>query len=187
MAAAIAIYEAFREHHLTRGERGYIMLIAPTKIRLKSPCAIIRAYLKSSPLLKQYVARERSDEIELNNGITSSCYPCSYIAVRGVSIVCCICDELAFWRHEVTAANPEEEVLSALRPAMATFSTAKMIKISTPYRKEGVLWREFQQRAELDHLVWQLPSPEMNPTLRPSVLEQARRLDEEKFRREYPG
>jgi hypothetical protein len=131
------------------------------------------------------VASKRSDGIELTNGISIVCYPCSYIAVRGVSIVCCICDELAFWRHEVTAANPEEEVLSALRPAMATFSTAKMIKISTPYRKEGVLWREFQQRAELDHLVWQLPSPEMNPTLQPSVLEQERRLDEENFRREF--
>jgi hypothetical protein len=68
---------------------------------------------------------------------------------------------------------------------MATYSTSKLIKISTPHRKEGVLWREFQQRAELDHLVWQLPSPEMNPTLQLSVLEKARKRDEENFRREY--
>ena len=68
---------------------------------------------------------------------------------------------------------------------MATFPTAKLIKISTPYRKEGILWREFQQRAELDHLVWQLPSPEMNPTLQPSVLERERKHNEERFRREY--
>ena len=26
---------------------------------------------------------------------------------------------------------------------MATFATAKLIKISTPFRKEGILWREF--------------------------------------------
>jgi hypothetical protein len=47
------------------------------------------------------------------------------------------------------------------------------------------LWREFQQRAELDHPIWQLPSPEMNPNLQPSFLEQERKRDEETFRREY--
>jgi phage terminase large subunit-like protein len=185
IGAYIALYEAFRDHHLTRGDRGYVMLIAPTKNQAKIAMRFIRAYLMSSPLLKQYVARERSEEVELTNGISIACYPCSYIAVRGVSVVCCICDELAFWRHEETAANPEEEVLCAVRPSMATYSTSKLIKTSTPHRKDGVLWREFQQRAELDHLVWQLPSPEMNPTLQLSVLEKARKRDEENFRREF--
>src|ERR1700686_3208003 len=185
IGARIALYEAFRSHHLARGDRGYVLLIAPAKYQAEIAMGYIRADLKSSPLLQRYVARERSDEVELTNGITIACYPCSYIAVRGVSVVCVICDELAFWQHEETAANPEEEVLAALRPAMATFITAKMVKISTPYRKEGVLWREFQQRAELDHLVWQLPSLEMNPTLQLSVLNSARKHNEERFRREY--
>ena len=187
IAAPIALYEAFRDHHLARGDRGYVMLIAPAKYQAKIAMRFIRAYLKSSPLLKRYVVREKSDELELSNGVVIACYPCSHIAVRGVSIVCAICDELAFWRHEETAANPEEEVLAALRPAMATFPTAKLIKISTPYRKEGILWREFQQRDELDHLVWQMPSSEMNPTLRPSFFEKERKRDEEKFRREFLG
>jgi hypothetical protein len=185
IGALIAIYEAFRDHHLTRGDRAYVMLIAPVKNQAKTAMRFIRAYLNSSPLLKQYVARERSEEVELTNGIIIACYPCSYSTVRGPSVVCAICDEMAFWHHKETAANPEEEVLAALRPAMATFPTSKLIKISTPFRKEGVLWREFQQRAELDHLVWQLSSPEMNPTLQPSVLERERKRDEEKFRREY--
>src|SRR3984893_1440706 len=185
IGAPIALYEAFRDHHLARGDRGYVMLIAPTKSQAKIAMRFIRAYLKSSPLLKRYVTRALTDEIELSNGVSIACYPCSYIAVRGVSVVCAICDELAFWRHEETAANPEEEVLAALRPAMATFLNAKMVKISTPYRKEGVLWREFQRRAELDQLVWQLPSPELNPTIPPSVLERARKLDEERYLREF--
>jgi hypothetical protein len=185
IGAYIALYEAFRDHHLTRGDRGYVMLIAPVKYQAKNAMRFIRAYLKSSPLLKRYVARERSEEVELANGISIVCYPCSYIAVRGVSVICAICDEMAFWHHKETAANPEEEVLAALRPAMATYSTSKLIKTSTPHRKDGVLWREFQQRTELDHLVWKLPSPEMNPTLQLSVLEKARKRDEENFRREY--
>ncbi len=116
IAAPIALYEAFRDHHLARGDRGYVMLIAPAKYQAEIAMRFIRAYLNSSPLLKRFVARERSDEVELTNGITIACYPCSYIAVRGVSVVCAICDELAFWHHKETAANPEEEVLAALRP-----------------------------------------------------------------------
>jgi hypothetical protein len=68
---------------------------------------------------------------------------------------------------------------------MATFLTAKLIKISTPYRKEGILWREFQQRAELKHPVWQLSSAEMNPTIQGRILDEARKRDEPKFRREF--
>jgi phage terminase large subunit-like protein len=185
IAAPIALYESFRDHHLSRGDRGNVMLIAPAKYQAQIAMRYIRTYLRSSPVLRNYIVRERRDEIELTNGISIACYPCSYVAVRGLSIVCAICDELAFWQHEQTDANPEDEVLSALRPAMATFPTAKLIKISTPFRKEGILWREFQQRAELDHLVWQMPSPEMNPTLLPSILEQERKHDEEKFRREF--
>ena len=185
IGATIAIYEAFRKHHLTKGDRGYVMLIAPAKYQAEIAMRYIRAYLNSSPLLRRYVVVERSDEVELTNGISIVCYPCSCTAVRGVSVICAICDELAFWPHEETAANPEEEVLAALRPAMATFVTSKLIKISTPFRKAGLLWREFQQRAELDHFVWQLPSLEMNPTLQPSLLEQVRKNNEETFRREF--
>jgi hypothetical protein len=141
--------------------------------------------MHSSPLLSRLIANEGQNEIALKNGITIACYPCSYVTVRGISIVCVICDEMAFWRHEETAANPEQEVLDALRPGMSTFSTAKLIKISTPYRKEGILWHEFQRRAELDHLVWQLPSPAMNPALDELILEKARKRDEQTFRREY--
>ena len=186
IGASIALYEAFRDPHLTRGDRGYAMLIAPAKYQAKIALRFIREHLNSSSLLKSYVASERRDELELTNGICIVCYPCSYVAVRGVSVVCAICDEVAFWRHEETAANPEEEeVLAALRPAMATFPTAKLIKISTPFRKEGILWREYQQRAEVEHLVWQLPSALMNPTIQDRILEEARKRDESKFRSEF--
>jgi hypothetical protein len=185
IAAPIVCYEASRDHRLPKGEQAYVMLIARVKNQAQIAFRQIRHYLLNSPVLGREVVKVRQHEIVLRNGITIACYPCSHIAVRGESVVAVICDEMAFWQHEETAANPEEEVLAALRPAMATFPNAKLIKISTPYRKEGILWQEFQQRAELDHLVWQLPSPEMNPTLQPHILEKMRRRSEEKFRREF--
>ncbi len=68
---------------------------------------------------------------------------------------------------------------------MATFANHKLIKISTPYRKEGVLYRDYKERAERDYLVWQLSSAEMNPSISSDFLEKERRRDEESFLREY--
>jgi hypothetical protein len=68
---------------------------------------------------------------------------------------------------------------------MVTVSNAKLIKISTPFRQEGILWREFQKRINLRHLVWQVSTEDMNPKARKDYLENARRENEQVFRREY--
>ena len=53
-----------------------------------------------------------------------------------------ICDELAFWRSE-DAANPDYEVLAALRPAMVTIPNSILLCASSPYARRGALWDAF--------------------------------------------
>jgi Phage Terminase len=185
IAAAIVCYEAFRDHGLPLGEEGYVMLLAPTLKQAKIAFRAIRRNIQGSPVLSASVVRITKDEIELKNGVIIGCYACTHDGVRGHSIVTAVCDEIGFWSDEETAANPAEEVIAALVPGMATVRNSKLVKISTPYRKEGVLWREFQQRAELDFPVWQLSSQEMNPMISSSILEKEMRRSEEKFRREF--
>lgn len=185
IAAPTMCFEAFRNHDLPRGEKGYILLIATSKRQAKVCFDYIRRYIENSPTLRKRVVNFRKNEIELKNGITIACYPCSYIAVRGVTIVAAVCDEIAFWRHDETAANPEQEILDALRPGMATVAKAKLLKISTPFRKEGILWSEYQRRAELDFPVMQVSTPDMNPAISPTVFEREQQRDEQKFRREF--
>ena len=185
LAAQIAVYEAIRDHKLPPGERAFILVIAPVLKQAQIAFDYVRKYLNRSPELSQLVVKERKSEIELRNGITIACQPCSQITVRGYSVVCAICDELGFWVHEETAANPEREVIAALRPAMATLTKTKLIKISTPCRKEGILWHDFQERESLPYPVWQASSKEMNPTLSDDFLEGAQRENNEHFRREY--
>jgi hypothetical protein len=186
IAARIVIYEAFRDHGIPEGEQACVMLIAPALKQAQIAFRAIRRDILGSRVLSAQVVRSTKEQIELKNGITIECFACTYDHVRGHTIVAAVCDELAFWADEETAANPAEEVIGALLPGMATVRNSKLIKISTPYRKEGLLWREFQQRAELDFAVWQLSSAEMNPTFSPSILDRARRRGgEENFRREY--
>ena len=185
IGAVVAVYEACRDHGLKRRERAYVLLIAPVIEQAQIAFGYIRDFFLSSPPLKNKVVKIRLDELDLDNGITITCRPCSQVTIRGLRVVAAVLDEFGFWRDEVTAANPAEAVLEALRPSMATFISHKLVKISTPYRKEGVLWRDYKERAERDYLVWQLSSAEMNPKISLDFLEEERRRDEESFRREY--
>jgi hypothetical protein len=185
IGALITLYEAFRIHGLPPGQRAYVLVVARVVQQAEIAFDFLRRYVSESPILSQRVLKVRNNEIEFGNGVVIACRPCSYSTIRGVLVICVICDEMAFWQHEQTAANPEQEVIDAIRPAMATLFNTKLVKISTPFRKEGILWNEFQKRDELDHLVWQLSTEEMNPEVKKHHLEKARRDNEQTFRREY--
>jgi hypothetical protein len=185
IAALIVIYEAFRDHGLPQGEEAFVLLIAPHLYQAKIAFRCIRRYLHQSRILSKRIVRETQDQIALDNGVVIACYPASLIAVRGVTIIATVCDEMAFWPHESSAANPEQEILDALQPGMANVARSKLIKISTPFSKQGVLYMEFQRRAELGYPVFQVPTSLMNPTIKASELERYRKKDEQKYRREF--
>ena len=77
-------------------------------------------------------------------------------------------DELAFWRDD-NSANPDTEVLNAIRASMATFgSDAMVIAGSSPYSRRGVLWDAFKRFYSKDdprNLVWQAETRVMNPSV----------------------
>src|SRR5262249_610384 len=63
---------------------------------------------------------------------------------------------------------------------------AKLVKISTPYGKSGVLYDDFVRRHELrDTLVWKAPTRLMNPAIPAQFLERERQKDPVAFAREY--
>jgi hypothetical protein len=78
-----------------------------------------------------------------------------------------------------------EQLIDALRPGMATALATKLIKMSTPFGKRGVLYYDFTHRAQLDYPVRQVGTAQMNPAIRHEVLAKEFHRDEEKFRREF--
>ena len=85
-------------------------------------------------MLSRLVDRRTSDEIHLNNGISIEVHTASFRAVRGYTIVAAILDEIAFWRDE-SSVNPDEEILAAIRPGMATCPDPLLFAISSPYAR----------------------------------------------------
>jgi hypothetical protein len=67
------------------------------------------------------------------------------------------------------SANPDTEVLNAVRASMATFgSDAMVIAGSSPYAKRGILWdahKRYYGRDNAKNLVWVAPTRTMNPTV----------------------
>ncbi len=132
--------------YLAPGERGVVKLLACDKRQAKVIYRYCRALLIGVPAIAPLVEREApaEGEIDLTTGITIEVQTANYRSVRGYTIVGALCDELAFWRDD-SSANPDSEVLAALRPAMATVPGALLLCASSPYRRAGALWDAYHQ------------------------------------------
>ena len=124
-------------------------------------------------------------EIALTNRLTISCFPSTLRSLRGWSIPVGALDELAFFRME-GAADSDAEIQASIRRGMLSFPNPRLIKISTPYMKSGVLFEDFKiafGQDDPDRLVWRASSTLMNPSLKEGRLDRERRLERIKDRK----
>jgi hypothetical protein len=113
--------------------------------------------------------------------------PASFRTIRGITAIAAIADELAFWRSD-DSANPDKEILKALRPSLAT-TGGPLIAISSPHAKRGELYGMFKRHygpgGDPLVLVAKAPSRAMNPTLPQRVIDRAEEADPEAASAEY--
>jgi len=98
------------------------MCLAKDKDQARIVFRYVKAILNHIPALKDMIVDQRADEIELTSGVTIIIKASDFGGVRGPTIACVVADEIAFWPTQ--GANPDDEVLSAIRPAMATIPDA---------------------------------------------------------------
>ena len=189
VSALIATYAAaFRTYPtLQPGETALVMLLASDRAQAKILLRYINAFFDRIPVLSQMVAGRTAESIALKNGISIEVHTSDYRAVRGPTIVCCICDELAFWPMG-DSASPDTETLSAVRPAMATVPNAILLGASSPYARRGSLFEAYKTYfgvAGAPVLVWQGATREMNPSVSRAVIATAFLRDAASARAEY--
>ena len=188
IAALLAIFEAaFRDYsdRLSPGEVATVMVLACDRRQARTVMRYISGLLHSNAMLERMIAREERESIELSNRAVIEVSTASFRAVRGYTVACVIADELAFWRSD-DSANPDWEILNALRPAMATLD-GKLIALSSPYSKRGALWETYRRYYGQPGpvLVAQAPSRIMNPSLPDRVIDEAMQRDPQAARAEY--
>jgi terminase large subunit-like protein len=187
VAVFVACFCSFAQY-LVAGERGMVLILARDREQARVVFNYIKGILKAVPVLRQMAVAWRADEIELNNSIVIAVKTSDYRSVRGVTVVCAICDEVAFWDSQ--GVNPDKEIFQALRPAMGTILDARLLVISTGYSMSGVLFdthKEFFGKDDDEILVWQADTRTMNPTFGEKTVERALAEDPESARAEYLG
>lgn len=186
LAVFLALFYDFTKY-LNVGERGVIQIIAADRKQAQVIFRYIRAILHTVKIFLPYILNETKETIELSTGIDIEVATCSFRSIRGRTVVCAICDEIAFWRVE--GANPDREIINAIRPSMATILNAVLIVISSPYGKFGVFfehYRDYFGKDESDEiLVWQAATRVMNPTIPEAFIEKERKKDPASAKAEY--
>ena len=189
MAAALAVYAAcFMPHKLSRGETGYVLVLAASRHQARVVFDYVKGFLEASPVLKQEVASVTASEIRLKSGVIIAIHANSFRSIRGRTLLAVILDEIALWRDE-NSATPDVEVYRAVLPALMT-TNGMLIGISTPYRKVGLLYQKHRDHFGQDNndvLVVQGASTTFNPTLIAENIAAAIADDPESARAEWEG
>lgn len=181
IAALLAVFEAcFRDHasRLSVGEVATVLVISADRKQARTVFRYVTGFLHSNPMLEALISREDKESIELSNRAVIEIGTASFRSTRGYTLAAVIADEIAFWRND-ESANPDREIINALRPALATLN-GKLIALSSPYSKKGELWEHFRRYYGQDHesvIVAKAPSKLMNPNLPDRVIEQAKERD----------
>jgi hypothetical protein len=170
VASAVAAFAGATfdgQDRLRPGERAQIYCLACDRDQSRICLDYIRSYFQDIPALAAMVERETKYGFALNNGVDIVVATNSFRAVRGKPILLAVLDEAAFMSSD-TSANPDTELYAALRPGMLTIPNSRIIIISSPYRKAGLLWdryRKFFGRDDDNTLVIQANVRQLNPTI----------------------
>jgi len=191
ICANLVVFQAcIARHPIPAGERGTVLLVAPTEKQARHTFRIIEEKIRRSPTLNRLivVARSSSGEstLELSNGVDITVAAANSKHVRGANIIAAVFEEGAFFQNSDTGTYNLEEIVNAVRPGMLTVPDSKLIIVSSPWIQSGYSWELYRDRDKHpDVLVWRAPSWVMNPTLDQGELDRERQRNEAYWRREY--
>jgi hypothetical protein len=172
---------------LQPGERATILVCAADRRQSRVILRYVRGLLHNVPMLKRLIERETAESFDLSNSVTIEICTASFRATRGYTVAAALCDEIAFWHSDESSANPDHEILDALRPSMATIPNAMLLCASSPHSKRGTMWDAHKRffGKDGDVLVWKAATRIMNPSVPQSIIDRAIERDAAKANAEY--
>jgi hypothetical protein len=189
--ACIAVFlAAFKDWrpHLGPGEIGTVMIIAADRRQARVIMRYCLGLLKSVPMLNQLIESETRESITLRNRVAIEIHTASFRATRGYSILCACLDECAYWPTDEASAQPDVEVINAVRPGMATIPDAMLLCASSPHARKGALWTAYAKHFGKENdpiLVWQAATRDMNATVPQSYIDAHMEEDPARASAEY--
>jgi len=192
IAALCAAYEAAisgKHKQLSKGERGLVSVISPTR----DQSSVILNYIKGifeTPLFEaEVIGKPRGDGLDLTNGVSIKILVGDYRTVRNFTQISVVVDECCFFGvTEESKVRSDTELIRAVKPALATVN-GRLIAISSPYARKGwayKTWKTNFGNGKGRTLVVQAPSRKLNrKTLPKSVVQEAMEEDRASALSEY--
>ncbi len=178
MAALAALFAGVRRNYTTilaPGELAVVPVIAADRTQAMGTLRYLKG-MTGMDAFRPYLHKTLKEAVELKTGSVIRVGAASYRAVRGATLAGVVCDEIAFWTSEDSAANPDHEILTALRPGMATMPDALLLGLSSPYAAKGELFRAHQRFFGTDSMhgiAWNADTLSMNPSVDAEVVRTA--------------
>ena len=165
IAVFLACFKDWRRY-LGPGECGTVMVIAADRKQARVIMRYAIGLLNAVPMLERQVEGVTRESISLRNRVVIEIHAASFRSTRGYSIVAALLDEIAYWPTDEASAEPDVEVINAIKPAMATIPGSMLLCASSPHAKRGALWNAYRRHFGQDGdrvLVWQAGTRDMNP------------------------
>lgn len=144
-SSTVIAYEAAlggHEDYIRKGQEAVCFLVSQDLKVAHQNLPLVYQTLKESPLLaKEIDGDPTADTIRLKNGIAIKVAPPTAKAVRGYAVPVVCMDEVGIWYTTSDSANPDFEVERAVKYAQLQFPHKKRLGTSTPWTKEGLLWK----------------------------------------------
>ena len=153
--------------YIVPGETPVIAIIAKDRDQAKVIKNYIVGFMREIPAFADMIEDELAETVRLGNGVVVEVHTASIGAPRGRTFLAVLCDETAFWPMG-DSANPDVEVINAVRPGLSTIPYSLLLIASSPYAKRGILYTNYAKYFGKDDapvLVWQGTTEEMNSTL----------------------
>lgn len=158
IAAFVVAYEAAlggHELHKRKGKPAICYQVAQDRRMAMFALHSINANLESMDFIfnqgnsaKNRIRQVTADRIDLWNDITISVMPPTTKSVRGYDNPVAVLDEVGVWYQDSDSANPDYEIYRAISPGQATFPDSKIIGISSPWNKSGLLYKFYEAGTE---------------------------------------
>jgi hypothetical protein len=136
VATYMACFRSYA-HLLAPGQRARVGVLAKDREQAGEIFDYVTGLIEAVPLLAPMIVRRDSETIELSNRVTIAIATASFRSVRGFTFVAALADEAAFWHSDEASANPDIEILRALRPGLANIPGSMLLVASSPYAKEN--------------------------------------------------
>ena len=158
--------------YLVPGEKGFISALAAQRKQAAQIMGYVKGTISRHPRLAELVVNQLSESLDLEGQVTIEVTTASITAVRSRTVIAALCDEIAFWRSDEESANPDEEILNALRPAMLTIPRSMLLAASSRYARQGALWNAYRNHYGRPEgpLVWSADTQTMHPSVDPDFL-----------------